>query len=219
MQEIIETFSNNFELKEILNNIAKIIGQVTKADSCFIYLISGDEVILKGSQNPHHSNLAKIKMKVGEGITGWVAETKKTVAIQSRAYEDKRFKLFSGLPEDKFEGFLSVPIIFQKRVIGVINVQHRQSKKYSKIDIEFLGTIAKQIGGILEVSRLISETDVLKEALETQKLIAKAKAILIKSGSLSEEEAHKLLVRKSMDKRKSLKEVAEAIILAEEVIR
>ena len=80
-------------------------------------------------------------------------------------------------------------------------------------------TIAKQIGGILEVSRLISETNVLKGALETQKLINKAKAILMKTGGLSEEEAHKLLVRKSMDKRRSIKEIAEAIILAQEVIQ
>jgi uroporphyrinogen-III synthase len=219
LQEIIDTIGNGFDLKEILNNIAKIIGKVTKADSCFIYLISGEEVILKASQNPHHSNLAKIKMKVGEGITGWVAETKKTVAIANKAYEDKRFKLFSSLPEDKFEGFLSVPIIFKNNVIGVINVQHKKSKKYLKKDISFLETIAKQIGGILEVSRLISETNVLKEALETQKLINKAKAILMKTGSLAEEEAHRLLVKKSMDKRRSIKEVAEAIILAQEVIK
>lgn len=219
LQEIIDTIGNGFDLKDILNNIAKIIGKVTKADSCFIYLISGDEVILKASQNPHHSNLAKVKMKVGEGITGWVAETKKTVAITSKAYEDRRFKLFSSLPEDKFEGFLSVPIIFKNSVIGVINVQHKKSKKYLKKEINFLETIAKQIGGILEVSRLISETNVLKDALETQKVINKAKAILIKSGGLTEEEAHRLLVKKSMDKRRSIKEVAEAIVLAQEVIK
>ena len=157
-------------------------------------------------------------MKVGEGITGLVAETKKTVAIYTKAYEDKRFKLFSSLPEDKFEGFLSVPIIFKNSVIGVINVQHKKSKKYPKKEINFLETIAKQIGGILEVSRLIYETNVLKEALETQKLINKAKSILMKSGGLSEQEAHQLLVKKSMDKRRSLKEVAEAIILAQEVV-
>jgi uroporphyrinogen-III synthase len=218
LQEIIDTIGNGFDLKEILNNVAKIIGKITRADSCFIYLISGDEVILKASQNPHHSNLTKVKMKVGEGITGWVAETKKTVAISTKAYEDKRFKLFSSLPEDKFEGFLSVPIIFKNSVIGVINVQHKKSKKYPKKEINFLETIAKQIGGILEVSRLISETNVLKEALETQKLINKAKSILMKSGGLSEQEAHQLLVKKSMDKRRSLKEVAEAIILAQEVV-
>ncbi|MFA6215067.1 MAG: GAF and ANTAR domain-containing protein [Patescibacteria group bacterium] len=218
LQEIIETASNNFDLREILDNIAKIIGKITKADSCFIYLISGEEVILKASQNPHHSNLSRVKMKVGEGITGWVAETKKSVAISKKAYEDKRFKLFSSLPEDKFEGFLSVPIIFRNHVIGVINVQHKKSKRYPRKEINFLETIAKQIGGILEVSRLISETNVLKEALETQKIINKAKAILIKAGGLTEQEAHRLLVKKSMDKRKSLKEVAEAIILAQDVM-
>ncbi len=218
LQEIIDTIGNGFDLKEILNNIAKIIGKITKADSCFIYLISGDEVILKASQKPHHSNLAKIKMKVGEGITGWVAETKKTVAISSKAYNDKRFKLFSNLPEDKFEGFLSVPIIFKNSVIGVINVQHKKSKKYSKKDIKFLEIIGKQLGGILEVSRLISETNILKDALETQKLVNKAKAILIKQNKFTEEQAHKMLVKKSMDRRKSLKEVAEAVILALEVI-
>lgn len=215
LEDIIETISTNFDLKDILTNIVKIIGKITRADSCFIYLISGNEVILKASQNPHHSNLSLIKMKVGEGITGWVAETKKTVAISRRAYEDRRFKLFSGLPEDKYEAFLSVPIIFQNRIIGVINIQHKKIHRYTKADINFLETIGKQIGGILEVSRLMSETNLLKEALETQKLINKAKAILMKSG-ISEDQAHKLLLKKSMDKRKTIKEISEAIILASE---
>lgn len=217
LQEIIDAISNNFELKDILNNIVKIIGKITKSDSCFIYLISGDEVILKASQNQQHSNLSKIKMRIGEGITGWVAETKKSVAIARKAYEDKRFKLFSSLPEDKFEAFLSVPIIFRKKVIGVINIQHKKIHKFSKSDIEFLETIGKQIGGILEVSQLMSETNALKDALEAQKLINRAKAILMKTANLSEEEAHKLLLKKSMDKRKSIKEIAEAVILASEM--
>lgn len=217
LEQVIETVSDNFELKEILNNIVKIIGRVVKADSCFIYLISGEDVSLKASLQPHHSSLAKVKMKLGEGITGWVAETKKTVAISRRAYADKRFKLFGSLPEDQYEAFLSVPIIFRNKVIGVINVQDKKSRTYLKKEINLLETIGKQIGGILEVSRLMSETNVLKEALETQKLINKAKSILMKSAGLSEDEAHRLLVKKSMDKRKSLKEVAEAIILAREV--
>ncbi|MDD2807930.1 MAG: ANTAR domain-containing protein [Patescibacteria group bacterium] len=219
LEQIIDTASNNFELKEILNNIVKIIGQVVRADSCFIYLITGDEVILKASLQPHHSSLATVKMKLGEGITGWVAETKKTVAISRHAYTDKRFKVFGNLPEDKYEAFVSVPIIFRNKVIGVINVQDKKTRKYLGKETNLLETIGKQIGGILEVSRLVSETNVLKEALETQKLINKAKSILMKSAVLTEAEAHRLLVKKSMDKRKSLKEVAEAIILASEVTR
>ena len=219
LEEIIESFGENFDLKEMLTHIVRIIGKMTSADSCFIYLISGDEVILKASLNPHHSTMAKVKMKVGEGITGWVAETKKTVAISRRAYDDKRFKLFSSLPEDKYEGFLSVPIVFRRDVVGVINVQYKKPRRCKASEIRLLETIGKQIGGILEVSRLISETDALKLALETQKLINKAKAILMRTGDVTEGEAHKLLVKKSMDKRKSLKEVAEAIILANEVTK
>ncbi len=217
LEEIIDAASDHFELKEILSRIVHIVGRLTAADSCFIYLISGDEIILKASVNPHAAQVARVKMKVGEGITGWVAETQKTVAIGRRAYDDKRFKLFSNLPEDKFEGFLSVPIIFRKKVIGVINVQHRKARRYAKKDITLLETIGKQIGGILEVSQLISETHVLQEALATQKLVNKAKAILMKSAQVSEEQAHRLLVKKSMDKRISLKEIAEAIILASEL--
>ncbi|NUM25744.1 MAG: GAF and ANTAR domain-containing protein [Candidatus Buchananbacteria bacterium] len=219
LEQIIDTASNNFDLKEILAKIVEIIGKITKADSCFIYLISNDQVILKASLKSHHGNLSKIKMKLGEGITGWVAENKKTVVIKSKAYQDKRFKLFTNLPEDKFEGFLSVPIIFRNRVIGVINVQHQKTRSYSKTEISFLETIGKQIGGILEVSRLITETDVLHEALATQKIINQAKAILMKSAQLDEDAAHRLLLKKSMDKRKSLKEVAEAIILAQDLTK
>ncbi len=219
LQEIIETASNTFDLKEILAKIVEIIGKITKCDSCFIYLIFYDQVILKASLIPHHTNLSKIKMKLGEGITGWVAEHKKTVVIPTKAYQDKRFKLFISLPEDQFEGFLSVPIIFRNKVIGVINVQHKKTRRYKKSEISFLETIAKQIGGILEVSRLITETDVLKEALAAQKVINRAKAILIKTTGLDEDSAHRLLIKKSMDKRKSLKEVAEAIILTDEVIK
>lgn len=219
LEQIIETASNNFDLKEILAKIVEIIGKVTKADSCFIYLISSDQVILKASLKPHHGSISKVKMKLGEGITGWVAENKKTVVIKNKAYLDKRFKLFTNLPEDKFEGFLSVPIIFRNKVIGVINVQHQKTRAYSKKEISFLETIGKQIGGILEVSRLITETDVLKEALTTQKIINKAKAILMKSIGLDEDQAHRMLLKKSMDKRKSLKEIAEAIILAQDLTK
>jgi len=212
--EIIQTVSENFDLKEIMDNIVKIIVRREKPDSCFIYLLSGREVILKASNK---SNVREIKMKIGEGITGWVAETKRSVVIEKKAYEDKRFKLFNNLPEDTFEAFISIPIIFRKKVIGVINLQYKKPYKLAKKDREFLEFIGKQIGGILEVSRLVSETNMLKEALETQKQMGKAKAILMKSLRISEENAHRLLVKKSMDKRKTLKEVSEAIILADEI--
>jgi len=216
LEEILEAISRTLELRDILQQVVSIIGRVTRADSCFLYLISDHEVVLQASLNPR-PHLSKIRMQVGEGITGWVAEEKKPVALARAAYADPRFKLFNQLPEDRYEAFLSVPITYRGKVIGVINVQHRRSRRYPKAMVRLLETVGKQIGGLLEVVRLVSETQALKEALETRKLMSRAKAAMMKQHGLDEAAAHKLLLKKSMDKRKSLREVAEAVILASEL--
>lgn len=217
MQNIAKTVSYNWNLKNILSSIIKVVSDYTNSDSCFIYLVDDGVLVLQASQNPHRAELGRIKMKKGEGITGWVASHKKTAVISSRAYEDERFKFFNTLPEDKYEAFLSIPILFNDHIVGVTNIQHKNRRKYNKEQIAFLETIARQVGGAIENARLVTETDMLKQSLEARKLIDHAKAILIKKHGLSEQEAHNLLNKKSMDSRKSLKEVAEAVILMEEM--
>ena len=219
LYEIIQTISYNLDLKEVLSRIVKIVSSVTKADSCFLYLIDGENLILRASLNPKPLEIGNIKMKVGEGITGWVAEKQKTVAIAKEAYQDKRFKFFNSLPEDKFEGILSVPIIYRDKVLGVINVQHSKPRKYPETEIVLFELIAKATGGAIDNASLFSEKEALKEALETRKLIERAKGILMKDLNISEEEAHKLLHKKSMDKRLSLKEIANAIIISSDFKR
>lgn len=219
LHKISDTISYNWNLKQVLESIINIVSAYTKSDSCFIYLIDGDTLVLKASQNPHREKLEKIFMKKGEGITGWVAKNKRNVAISARAYEDERFKLFNILPEDKYEAFLSVPIIFKDKVVGVINVQHIRMNKYKQDMISFLEIIARSVGGAIEYARLASETDFLSQALATRKLADKAKSILMKQNGLTEADAHKFLLKKSMETRKSLKEVSEAIILSGEILK
>lgn len=219
LRQIIQTISYNLDLKEVLSRIVRIVSSVTKADSCFLYLIDGGNLILRASLNPKPLEIGNIKMKVGEGITGWVAQKKETVSIPKEAYNDKRFKFFNTLPEDKFEGILSVPIIYRDKVLGVINVQHSKPRKYSATEIALFELVASATGGAIDNASLFSEKEALKEALETRKLIERAKGILMKELNISEEEAHKLLYKKSMDKRLSLKEIANAIIISSDFKR
>lgn len=216
LHEIIGTISYSLDLKEVLGKIIGIVGQVTKADSCLLYLINDGELVLRASQNPHSNLIGKVKLRVGEGITGWVAENKKTVVISEKAYQDDRFKVFNNLPEDKFEAFLSVPIVYKDNILGVINVQHKNQRHYDKNEIALFETIAKATGGAIENARLFEEGELLRDALESRKLIEKAKGILMKELGINEEEAYKSLHRKSMDKRISMKDVANAIILSNE---
>ena len=219
LRNISETISYNWDLGQVLGSIIAIVSRYMKSDSCFIYLIDGSDIILRASQNPHKEALGKVIMRVGEGITGWVAQHGQSAVLSSKAYLDKRFKFFEILPEDKYEAFLSVPIIFKDKTVGVINVQHIKKTEYDKDKVAFLEIIAKQVGGAIENARLAGETDLLKEALETRKLVEKAKGILMKNYGASEAEAHELLTKKSMDKRKPIKEIAQAIILSNEIIK
>lgn len=217
LKQIIETISYNLDLEEVLKRIVEIVTDTTKANSCFLYLKDDGRLVLRASKNPHPKAIGNIKLKIGEGITGWVARERKIVAIAAKACEDERFKFFNALPEDRYEAFLSTPIIYKDKVLGVINIQHKRPRNHKKNEIELIETIAKATGGAIENARLFSEGETLKEALETRKIIEKAKGILMKKTGISENEAYKMLHKKSMDKRISMKEVANAVIISNDL--
>jgi uroporphyrinogen-III synthase len=210
---------HSLDIDVLLKEIVDIASKITHADSCFVYILdkSEEELVLRASKNPHGKLLTRVKMKVGEGITGWVAMHKKVVSINQNAYQDKRFKLFSSLPEDRYEAFLSVPILNKRGVCGVINIQHKNVRKHTATEIKLLSAIGKLIGGAIENAVLIEETLQLKEALEIRKIVEKAKGILMIKNNLSENDAFKLLQKESMNTRKSIREIAEAIILADKL--
>ena len=210
---------HSLEINELLREIVQIAIEVTHGDSCLIYVLDPkkDDLVLRASKASHPKLMQKIKMKLGEGITGWVAKEKQPVAISDQAHSDPRFKYFRSLPEDQFAAFLSVPILNKRGVVGVINVQHKVSHVHSETEINLLAAIGKLVGGAVENALLIEETLELKEALVLRKLIEKAKGILMQRKKISEKEAYRLMQKQSMQSRKSLKELAEAVILAEEL--
>lgn len=211
---------HSLELAELMHEIVKITGKITRADSCLIYTLDSNKklLVLRASKNPHpQKTLSGITLKMGEGITGWVAKNEKPVFIEKGAGRDPRFKFFRTLPEDKYQAFASVPVVNKRGVVGVINVQHKKPHRYSEMEVNLLTAIGKLVGGAVENALLVEETLLLKEALEVRKIIEKAKGILMKRKKISEDEAYKTLQKESMNNRKSLKEIAEAVILAEEM--
>ncbi len=141
-------------LQEVLQGIVALVVDFTACDSCLIYLLDGDELALCASNNPHPSEIGRIRLKLGEGLTGWVAKERRLVAISREAYADPRFKSFPGLPEDTFDAFLSAPVIARNRVVGVINVQHRQPHQHGGSEMELLTTVGEQVGCALVLARM-----------------------------------------------------------------
>ena len=217
--------SSGLTLDEMLKELIRLTAEVTACDACLVYLVAPEgEIVLRASQLPHTREIGSIRMRLGEGITGWVAEHKSVVALSAKASGDKRFKNFPALVEDTFEAFLSVPLIAGGDVIGVINIHHRKPHAHTPEQMALLSFMGEQMGGAIARSRVFDEnirlheeTLEMKRQLEARKLVERAKGILQSKYNLTEEEAYLRLRGESRRLRRPMRDLAEAIILAEDI--
>src|SRR5690242_19970585 len=145
------------ELQTVLQGIVSLVVEFMECDSCLLYLLDADELVLKASNTPHPGVMGKVKLGLSEGLTGWVARERRLLAISREAYKDPRFKTFGELPEDTYEAFLSAPVIARNRVVGVINVQHRAHHQHTGSEMEVLTTVGEQVGCVLVLARMAPE--------------------------------------------------------------
>src|SRR5437764_9897759 len=138
--------------------LALIIREATSAmgtDVCSLYLVvpPGREMLLTATNGLNENMVGKVRMKVGEGITGWVARTREPT-VAPDVGRDPHWKWVPGLDEDRFHSMLSVPIESGPRLVGVLNAQAAERREFNVGDIDFLRAIAGQVAGILERSEL-----------------------------------------------------------------
>jgi signal transduction protein with GAF and PtsI domain len=228
LRRVSRIVSSEISLDEMLGEIVGLAAQTSGCDACLVYLIdsSSSEFVLRATLVPHAADLGQLRVKMGEGITGWVAENQAPVALSANASEDPRFKIFAALIEDTYEALISVPLINKGRAIGVINAHHREVHEHSPEEIATLSFIGEQMGGAIskslleeENARLAEETAEMKRQLETRKAVERAKGILQRRHALTEEDAYLRLRNESRRLRRPMKDLAEAIILSEELGR
>ncbi len=153
-QKISRMMVREMSLQEVLQGIVNLVVEFTRCDSCLLYLLDNDELVLCASNTPHVSTIGKVRLKLSEGLTGWVARERRLLAISREPYKDQRFKRFGDLPETTFEAFLSAPVIARNRVVGVLNVQHKQPHQHTGDEMEVLTTVGEQVGCLLVAARL-----------------------------------------------------------------
>ncbi len=201
----------------VLERILGFVCAVIPCDSCFVYTVEEDQLLLRASKNPHTDQVDKLNVPLGQGVTGWVAQHRESVAIPERACEDPRFAFFAALPEDRFEAMLCTPIVCASRVIGVINVQHRQTYYHTDLQRRLLATLGILVGAEIERARLETENSELAHRLENRKIVDRAKGLLQRDLNISEDEAYRTLQRESRQRRRSMREIAEAVLLSAEL--
>jgi uroporphyrinogen-III synthase len=219
LHDIGSRFAAEAPLHTVLDRIVAFVTSVIPCDSCFIYVLEGNALVLRASKNPHTDIVDRLTLMVGQGITGWVAEHHQPVAVSKHAFEDPRFQVFTDVPEDRYEAFLSVPVMCRGRLVAVINVQHRTPYEHTSAEIQLISTVGFLVGAEIELARLEEENTQLSERLEERKLVDRAKGILQRDLSITEEEAYLTIQKQSRQRRKSKREIAEAIVIGDELRR
>ena len=203
----------------VLASIVEFVSAMVPCDSCFVYVMEQDKLVLRASKNPHADLIDHLGVQIGQGITGWVAEHREPVAIASAASKDPRFVIFRNIPEETFESILCTPIVCANKVVGVITLQHRDSYEHSASEVRLVSMLGFLVGAEIERTRLETENVQLADRLETRKAVDRAKGILQRDLGVTEDEAYRRMQRESRTRRRSMREIAEAILLGDELKR
>ena len=218
LNKISRAIVSDLYLEDILKLIVTLTANVMKAKVCNVWLIDEkkQEFNIKATQSMHQEYLYKRTIKLNEGIVGLVAREKKPKIIfdvlKEEQYKEKKLARKEGLVS-----MASIPMMVKDKVIGVLNVYTNKPYEFTKAEVTLLSTIANQAAVAIEKTELIVRTKIIQEELDTRKKIERAKGILMEERNINESEAFSLIRKSSMDKRISMKEIAEAIILSYEI--
>lgn len=218
LYEISRAISSNRYLEEILLLIVGMTAELMGSKICSMMLLDQEkqELVIKATQSLSEHYRTKPPIKVGESVSGRAVQEKHPITVRDVTRE-KGYKYPDIAKTEGLVSLISVPMMIKNRVIGVLNCYTSTEHEFIKEEIQLLAAVANQAAVAIENTELLTEKIAAVEALETRKRIEQAKGILMKRGGVNEKEAYKMLQKQSMDRRRSLKEVAEAVILSEEM--
>lgn len=218
LYQVSEAIVSNRYIEEILHLIVTMTAEMMNSKICSIMLLDEkkNELEIKATQSLSEEYRSKPNLKVGQSISGLAVKEKRPITVLDVTKEP--LYMYPGLAKKEgLTSMLSVPMMIKDRVIGVINSYTSKPHKFTREEIKILQAVANQAAVAMENTKLLDKTTAMEEALQTRKSVERAKGILMKQYQVSEDEAFKLIQKQSMNTRRSMREIAEAIVLASEI--
>jgi len=220
LSRISKAICSELYLENILRLIVTVTAEVMGSKICSLMLLDEDskELTVRATQSVSEEYNKKPNLKLGEGIAGRVAKENRPISVLD-VRKDTRYVNADIAKKENLCSLLSVPLGVRGKVIGVINCYTSSPHRFTKSEMSVLATVANQAAVAIENMELMVKSKVIQEELETRKLVERAKDILMEELSVSGEEAFRKIQKQSMDRRKPMREIAEAIILSKEIRR
>ena len=218
LSKVANLITSGLYVEEVLRLIVHVTANVMSSKICSLMLIdeAKKELVVRATQSVSEEYNKKPNIKVGEGIAGKVALDNKTITVVD-VKKEPRYMNTDIAKKEGLCSLASVPLAVKGRVIGVLNCYTSKKHKFTKHELDTLTALANQAALAIENAELALRVRSAEEALATRKVIERAKDILAQEANILPSEAYRLIQKQSMDSRKSMREIAEAIILAKEV--
>jgi GAF domain-containing protein len=220
--EILTTISRAITSDLYLDDILKLIVTVTakvmgsKIFSLMLLDEDKNELVIRATQSVSEAYNKKPNIKIGEGVAG-IAFKENRPIVAMNVKKDSRYINKDIAKKERLCSLLSIPLDIKKKPIGVINCYTSKPHKFTSAEIKVLQAVANQAAIAIRNAELITKTKIIQEELETRKLIERAKDILMKESGLSGEDAYRKIQKQSMNTRRTMREIAEAIILSKDL--
>ncbi len=218
LSKVANLITSGLYLDELLRLVVNVTAQIMNSKICSLMLLDPDkkELVIRATQSVSEEYNKKPNIKLGEGIVGRVAQENKLICVLD-IKEDERYINREIAKKEKLCSLASVPLSVKGRVIGVLNCYTSRRHKFTKPELEVLTALANQAAVAIENAELDLRARSAEEALTTRKIVERAKDILAQEANVLPSEAYRLIQKQSMDSRKSMREVAEAIILTNDI--
>jgi signal transduction protein with GAF and PtsI domain len=221
LMDISQAITSDLYLEDILKLIVMVTAKVTGVEICSLWLIDEDAapsiIRLKATQAIDPDYVKDRVLKMDEGVVGFVATTKRPLIVAD-VLTEPRFKEKEMAKKLGLVSMAGVPLqVGDEKVIGVLNLFTTAAHVFSETEVNLITTVANQAAMAILNTQLMVKTKVIQEELETRKLVERAKEVLMQRRKINGEEAYRWIQKRSMDTRKSLRLIAEAILLSEEL--
>jgi two-component system, response regulator PdtaR len=218
LSKVANLITSGMYLEELLRLIVHVTAEIMNSKISSLMLLDPEknELVVRATQSISEAYNKKANIKLGVGIAGIAAKENKPICVLD-VRQDERYLNRDIAKKESLCSLASVPLAVKGRVIGVLNCYTSKKHEFTKHELYLLTALANQAAVAIENAELDMRAKSAEEALITRKLIERAKDILAQEAAISPDQAYRLIQKQSMDKRKSMREVAEAIILARDI--
>jgi GAF domain-containing protein len=221
LMDIGQAITSDLFLEDLFKLIVMVTAKVTGVEICSLWLVDENEnpqvIRLRATQAIDREYVKDRVLRLHEGVVGYVVSTQRPLIIED-VLANERFKEKEMAAKLGLVSMVSVPLQGREdKVMGVLNCFTAKPHVFSETDINMLAAVASQAAVAIHNTELIIKTRVIEQELKSRKIIERAKEILMHRRQMSGEDAYRWIQKRSMDARKSMLDIAEAIVLSDEL--